>query len=350
MTARLTRKKVLRWTRNAVLISVAVHVLFAVGAAFVIALRTTHKPEAVFQGDPPPRPRLPPRKLEMKVKVKDLQKRSARPKVQPRLAAPVPSDIALPEIKNIPKENKKIQRNVATLGVSGFGQGIGGGFGTGMGGGISFFGLKGVGQRHLFVVDLSGSMSPQQLKILKDELIDSLEQLQPGMEYQVICFAGPVWFLGDTVEKKPEIHGDRTAVIRTKDGDVYRWLVRGMTDIELLGNRKRLPVQAWRPATRANLEESIDAVKDWSVKNKVLGTTWILPLRTALDMKPSADVIYFMTDGAAANMPESVAEITQLNRDRGIVINAIAMVSEEAGQTWLKNLAEQNGGSYTFAK
>jgi hypothetical protein len=126
-----------RWTRRAVVVSAILHVVFGAVSAYIIAIRAQIKPQAQFYGDPPPRPRLDPRKLEMKVRVQDLQKRSARPRLTPRMMAMRPSDIALPEIKRDPKATtRQVKREFATLGISGFGQGIGGGFGTGMGGGM----------------------------------------------------------------------------------------------------------------------------------------------------------------------------------------------------------------------
>ena len=126
-----------RWARNAVGTSVVIHVILLVAAGFIVALRSgVPKPDAVFHGDPPPRPRLQPRQLEMKVKVQNLQKASARPRLMPRMAAMAPSDIALPEVKQVRDQTQqKVQRDYATLGVSGFGSGVGGGDGLGFGGG-----------------------------------------------------------------------------------------------------------------------------------------------------------------------------------------------------------------------
>jgi len=346
-TIGLTRSTFLRWTRNAILLSVTAHLAFAIVAGFIIAIRTYHKPQATFQGDPPPRPRLEPQKLEMKVKIQDMQKRSSRPKLQPRLAAMTPSEVAIPEIKKLPKQtDQRIQRNVATVGVSGFGQGIGGGLGSGMGGGISFFGLKGVGQRHLFVVDLSMSMSAQQLNTLKQELVKSLKELRPGMSYQVICFAGPVWFLGDTFIQKQPAGG--TYIVGDASGKRHEWTIgSGPADIRFKGGINNLPRASWRVASPANIQESVNMVQAWTRSDLVFGTTWIWPMRVALQMQPPAEVIYFMTDGVAQRMPESVEEITELNKRHGAVINTVSMISEKKeGNRWLNEMAKQNKGNF----
>lgn len=128
--------------RNAAIVSVIVHGLFIVMAFWIVAMTLPKKEEVEFVAPPPPRPRLEPRKLEMKVRVNQLTKRSSRPKLQPRMMVNAPSDMALPEIKKNPDAVKnKLQRNFSTMGVSGFGSGIGGGFGTGAGGGMGGMGL-----------------------------------------------------------------------------------------------------------------------------------------------------------------------------------------------------------------
>jgi hypothetical protein len=131
------RSRFWRWTRNALITSLVIHVIAGIVAAFIVAYRLSNKPQAQFQGDPPPRPSLQPRKMEMRVKVQDLQRRSARPRLQPRMIAMAPSQIAIPEIKKDPNAKRtKVARDVASLGISGFGAGIGGGLGDGFGGGM----------------------------------------------------------------------------------------------------------------------------------------------------------------------------------------------------------------------
>jgi hypothetical protein len=131
------KSKLNTWTKRALSVSVILHIIFLIAAASIVALSTLHKPQAQFASEPPSRPKLEPRKLELKVKVTDLQKRSSRPKLQPRMVAMAPANIALPQIKTPPQKIKrKVKRNFATVGVSGFGSGIGGGLGTGFGGGM----------------------------------------------------------------------------------------------------------------------------------------------------------------------------------------------------------------------
>jgi hypothetical protein len=128
--------------RNSAIVSVIVHSLFIIMAFWIVAMNLPEKEEVEFVAAPPPRPRLDPRKLEMKVRVNQLTKRSSRPKLQPRMMVNAPSDMALPDIKKNPDAVKnKLQRNFSTMGVSGFGTGIGGGLGTGTGGGMGGMGM-----------------------------------------------------------------------------------------------------------------------------------------------------------------------------------------------------------------
>jgi hypothetical protein len=147
------RSRLRRWTRSAVIISILLHVAFGISAIYVIALRITKKPQSQFVSEPPLRPILDPRKLEMKVKVQDLQKASARPRLQPRLVAQAVTDMPLPEIKTVtPEPQQRIQRQFSVIGQPGLGQGIGGGLGSGFGGG------SGIGMR--LPPSLAGRCSP----------------------------------------------------------------------------------------------------------------------------------------------------------------------------------------------
>lgn len=132
----LIRQRIKRWARNALLVSVALHVAGLIVGAFIVAYRSKPKPDAQFVASPTPGPALEPRKLEHRVKVTDLSKRSARPLMQPRILAMSPTDLALPEIKRIPKTHTKPTQVLSSLSRAGVGTGIGGGDGSGMGGGL----------------------------------------------------------------------------------------------------------------------------------------------------------------------------------------------------------------------
>jgi hypothetical protein len=140
-------------------ISVAIHVLFILLAGSIVAVRWINKEAAEFQGDNIERPKLERRQLQMPVKVKNLQKKSRRPKVKTRMATVTKSAFDLPNMKGM------------GLDMSGFGDDYGGGAGgrdlSGLGGagslgfgisGVNFFGIKSKGEKLLFIVDASKDM------------------------------------------------------------------------------------------------------------------------------------------------------------------------------------------------
>lgn len=190
------------WTRNSFVISVVAHLLFVAFAAVFVAIRVSHKPQSVLVAEAPPRPALELRELEMRVQVADLQKNSARPRLRPRMVAMRPTEIALPEIRTAPRDlQHRLKRDYAAVGVAGLGTGIGGGLGTGAGGGsgdITFFGLKGSGEKVCLIVDMSKSMCEddrgglrgfQQVKREVGEVIGSLAD---GALFNVLVFEDKV--------------------------------------------------------------------------------------------------------------------------------------------------------------
>ncbi len=124
------------WLGKAITLSLLIHGIILIISGSIIILRAYSKPQAQFTSQPPQRPALDPRKLELKVRAADLQKSSARPRLQPRMVALKPSELVLPEIKRTQHETQRqLSKLYSTIGASGFGTGVGGGFGTGMGGG-----------------------------------------------------------------------------------------------------------------------------------------------------------------------------------------------------------------------
>jgi hypothetical protein len=191
-----------RWTRNAVLASVAAHLAFLSFAGVYVAIRVLHKPQSILQAEPPPRPALDLRTLEMRVSVADLQRQSARPQLQPRMVAQRPSKLALPDIQADPEAVRRPVRPVYTVvGAPGFGAGIGGGLGVGSGGGggeVTFFGLKGVGEKVCLIVDVSLSMCEDErggvagYQRVKAEVAQVIRSLKPGVLFNVVVFENGV--------------------------------------------------------------------------------------------------------------------------------------------------------------
>jgi len=190
--------------RRATSISLMIHLTLIVISMYIVLMRNASQRQTIFTGEPPRRPKLEPRKLELRAKQQDLQKQSSRPRLQPRLAAASISDIALPDINVAPQPvRQRISAKVSTFGVTGFGTGIGGGLGEGSGGGfgtstVNFFGLKDFGQRIAILLDVSESMCedsrgyPRGYQRVKYRIKDVLSNIGDGTFFNIIAFARAV--------------------------------------------------------------------------------------------------------------------------------------------------------------
>lgn len=321
-----------KWSREATIVSILIHLLFIGTAVYIVAMRVQNKPEAVFRGDPPPRPRLKPRELEMKVRVQDLQKQSARPRLQPRMVSMSPSEVALPEIKKNPDaDKKKVQRQITNLGMSGLGSGIGGGLGTGLGGGggaVNFFGLQSTGNRIAYLVDFSCSMNGKRARVMRKELIDSINALPNGSNVSLIFFAGDAWEPGQ---------GPGRSTSNFKGGG------KG-SELKYTGMRRRPMWKQLAPHTKRLLEQQVNNTKLY------WGTDWKKPFQLAYKLNPKPDVIYFMTDGSVKNTKYVLKSVKNWNGRVGyrIPINAVA-IGDPKARGAMKQLANQSrGGKYRY--
>ena len=183
---------------------------------------------------------------------------------------------------------------------SGEGNGIGNGVGDGTG--TSFFGLTAQGQKFVFVVDASSSMrrpsfGPERTLFnrVKLEIMRSVRLMTEQQRFYIV-------FFNDSFLPMPS----KSLVTADKDSQAYylRWMSRvesgGPTDPE-----------------RA--------------------------LQLALGLQP--DVIYFLTDGEFKR--GLVKRIDEMNR-AGVVIHTINYGSDEDESETLREIAEQNGGTYYF--
>lgn len=174
-----------------VLITVALHV----GALLVFGSITVYKfikpPEPEFE-PPPPLERIEPQKLEYKVKTKDLQKNSARPRQQ-RISVKAISQINTPDVDvALPKFSPEVAVGAGTGVGSGLGQGLGsGGLGFGQSA-VNFFGLESSGERIVIVFDISTSVVNKvksqgySITQIRDETIEIIEGLNPGTLFGII--------------------------------------------------------------------------------------------------------------------------------------------------------------------
>ena len=226
-----------------------------------------------------------------------------------------------------------------TFGI-GDGWGKGASFGSGQqGGSIGFFGSRSVAQRVIFIVDVSASLSSQQFTMIKNELNKSLKRLAPSVNFQVIFFSGPAWFAEDEQSVKNKVH----TIIHK--GKKYVWKTNGGASRYYIESEEDLYTSSWIISTQGNIKKTgrrIEAVK------KSFGTDWRHPLKMALQMKPAADVVYFLTDGVVGNGQQAVDEVIKLNK-RGpkAKIYTISMMQPRA-EDLLKDLAERSGGEFSI--
>ena len=173
--------------------------------------------------------------------------------------------------------------------------GIQGGAGSIGGGGTSFFGLSAAGGSFVYVVDCSGSMAGEGLKIAKESLFFSISQLDEEQEFYV-------FFYDSSSHPMP---GGRMVKATSENKDTYRQWIE-----TIKGGGGTMP------------EESLLA---------------------AIAMQP--EVIFFMSDGEFNVGVCDQIKVAQ--GDNPITIHAIGFVNR-SGEPVLKRLASDSGGMYSF--
>jgi hypothetical protein len=195
--------------------------------------------------------------------------------------------------------------------------------------------------RIAFVMDVSRSLTPAQFSMSKAELLCGVESLSHGTLYQVIFFSGPVWF----AHQRLVSGGERGEDVVIRDSKLeHRWKYAfGGHHYE--GGDAAHPVGEWRIASVETLEATrldIEAV------GKSDGTTWHLPLLTALHLEPAPSQVFFMTDGEIARQDEVIGEILGLSSERGNpVIHTTSLMVPGASKS-LHRLSTATGGRHAL--
>lgn len=278
-----------------------------------------------------------------------------------------PSEAVLPEIKmkeiqKVPKPNASSAARIDVFSVLNTSKmavpvvidhginfepiGAGGDFGMAMtfggegAGNVSFFGSAMKANKVVFVVDSSASMRStgstgiSKHKLMKEELKKTIKGLSLGVEFQIIFFSGPAWFVGDRV---PDPDSERDDWHRLNGKNFWHYKN---------GEFDELPLGEYRQATPAAIRKTMREIDKTPT---TYGTDWRAPLKMALKMDP--DVIFFMTDGEVKDHPSKapvVEEVLGLNREiAGAKINSICMMVLEAAEK-LRGLAEGSRGEFTL--
>ncbi len=172
----------------------------------------------------------------------------------------------------------------------------------GLGRGASFFGTYAQGGRFVYVIDSSKSMKGERWAVARQKLLESLRSLEKEQEFFVICFDEQTSLLFNCQPQEMEYKRVNDVIIER----VSRWL------------RSRTLGPATMPAEA---------------------------LQYALSMNP--DAIFILSDGELQD--DSLQMLRLMNVEAGskrkIPIHAIHLISEQ-GMNTLKQLAEDNGGSF----
>jgi hypothetical protein len=285
-------------------VSLAIHAAVIALLGGVVVFKVLERPPAQFKPPPPPAKttKIEPRKLQHKIKIREQQQNSGRPRVSPRLTANRVSGISLPEIEVDPMTEpvrSNIQKNIGkNFSAAGLGTGFGTGTGdSGLGLGtsnVSFFGIKASGERIAFIVDLSRSMVEDEkgglngIRVLKKELKEMVNKLNDGTFFNLI-------FFDDNVDIfKPKLVVAKSATKKEADDFISPYYME--YGKELLQNYSE-DKRAWPSATRLHnysmpmLASRRKYVSDGGNKNSQIDT----PLVAAFQMQ--ADTIFIISDG-----------------------------------------------------
>jgi hypothetical protein len=285
-------------------LSVIIHAAVIALLGGVVVFKVLERPPAQFKPPPPPAKttKIEPRKLQHKIKIREQQQNSGRPRVSPRLTANRVSGISLPEIEADPMAapvKSNIQKNIGkNFSMGGLGTGLGSGTGSGgLGLGtstVSFFGIQAAGERIAFVIDLSRSMVEDDkgglngINVLKDELKNMVQKLNDGTFFNLIFFDDNVdLFKPKLVVAKPPTKKEADQFISPYYADFGK---------EVLQNYSQ-DKRDWPSATRLHnynlpmLESTAKYVGEGGNKNSQINA----PLAAAFQMQ--ADTIFIISDG-----------------------------------------------------
>lgn len=176
---------------------------------------------------------------------------------------------------------------------------------AGGGGATSMFGIRDSGRRFVYVIDCSGSMYGEPMRVAKSELLASLQSLDRKQRFGVIFYNAA------------------TSVMRFR-GDTQNQLYEA-TDSN-------------RSAARSFI----------ATQQPKAGTKHMLALQAALRLNP--DVVYFLTDAKRPILSaRELAQVIDINQGRAR-IHCIEFGSgpELRDDNFLKKLARQNGGRYQY--
>ena len=265
------------------------------------------------------------------------------------IAANAISPVSVPQV-----EVEELTEDIIGAGDSfGMGSGWGDGLGSGGGGGtVRFFGDEKKARRVCYVVDFSLSMSSSnggdtRQDILKRELVESIDKLDPAMRYCIIFFSGVGWLQHETPR-------DRAVIGRV-----------GLRDVDF--------DVTWYDASKKNKKETIGRIQAMPLASasgaQGGGTLWMAGFQPAMSIKPKADIVYLLTDGVCHDylqtnatteqemIKEFAANVEAWNTFRdsmlalvpeGVSINTVSMERPGTIAARLAELAKKTAGDFSI--
>ena len=329
--------RVRRWLFSPVLIvSVAVHLLFAGGAGYYVVSRYSTARKLTFQGGPKS-PNPAERALQHRVQMQQ-KTQNALTAVPKRVLTTGLAKIALPDMPSLPGPKNAAQPAMMAAGgqSSGFGGspgGMGSAGGTGSGAAINFFGIRDTSSSVVIMIDVSLSMfsrtgdaegsklaklgKEQSFQTVRDEAIKLVQGLTPNTRFGVVRWAAGAYSW--QAELVPATEENKQAAI-----------AHIQTDVDL----NKAPKKGDRPG----------------------GTRHDYALEETFTLKP--EVIFMLTDGNATAaregpIPEqeiyNAAENGQKTLSKRARLHAIYYVTGEDKpdeRKMLSGLAGRNGGKF----
>lgn len=173
----------------------------------------------------------------------------------------------------------------------------------GYGRGANFFGSHAYGDRFVYVVDSSSSMTGPRWTAACEQLLRSIDQLEPGQEFFVICFDYRTSFLFN------------------------------------------LPPHRLKYSSKT--EKSVRGVRTW-LQSRTLGKATMPAEALEVALKLNPDAVFLLSDGELQD--ESLLMLRMLNAPstttRQVPIHTISLFSGEGWWT-LQQIAADSGGSFT---
>lgn len=269
---------------NKVLWSIVASILFLHVAALAIfgglVLFEAIRPSDASFDEPPPAEKIERVRLEYKVRMKEKQMQSARPKQ--KLQVQTAQNLNMPDM-DIQVPNLGNTGNIGRFGGDRFG-GLGGGLGIGEIS-VELFDLRSKGEKFLFVIDVRRDLMQDakgglpSYQVIKEDVLSLIDDLPAGVLFNVMLFDG-VRLEAWRPQLMPASSGNKS--------DVRNWLTPVNSSANRIGLRRvNYRPQAWNEELPRNLLRSAHHQN----------TFYLLAMAM---IEQRADAIYIFTDALPA--------------------------------------------------